>query len=155
MLGRTDFIGISQAAGQRSALCDAFGNEFERTCVHAPGFSCGNERRHEPLLSQWRKSMSIRATGGANPARIQPSAMQGAGSPGASAMGAGGSIANLIESQANRMAESGAQQQAIQQLASRSQMDSQNRTLAFQAATQGMNKNFECLKEAIRNGART
>lgn len=99
--------------------------------------------------------MSIRATGGANPARIQPSAMQGAGSPGASAMGAGGSIANLIESQANRMAESGAQQQAIQQLASRSQMDSQNRTLAFQAATQGMNKNFECLKEAIRNGART
>ncbi|HYP82993.1 hypothetical protein [Variovorax sp.] len=61
----------------------------------------------------------------------------------------------IFQQMQQQFAQQATQQQQVQALASKSQQDSQNRTLGFQTSTEMMKNAFDCCKESIKNGAKT
>jgi len=67
------------------------------------------------------------------------------------AAGSGGIAASMSQ----QFAEQAEQQMLVQRLAVRSQQEAHNRTLIFQSSSEIMKNSFDCIKDAIKNGAKT
>ena len=66
-----------------------------------------------------------------------------------------GSSQAIFQQMQTQFAQQAMQQQRVQSLASKSQQESQNRTLGFQASTEMMKNAFDSCRESIKNGAKT
>jgi len=65
------------------------------------------------------------------------------------------STSGIAASMSQQFAEQAQQQLLVQSLAARSQQEAHNRTLIFQSSSEIMKNSFDCIKDAIKNGAKT